>query len=235
MIGAIAGDVIGSVHEGSGNQTKDFPLFIKECRFTDDTVLTVAVAERLLRGGDYVDLYHDYFQAYPQAGYGGKFIRWAGDRRRVPYNSWGNGSAMRVSPVGTACETLDEVLAQARQSAVVTHSHPEGIRGAQATAAAVFLRDQGARSGTSRTTSRTNSDTIYRNGSTTSGRVIFSMYRAKDRCRSPSSLSSSRTDSKTQFATQFRWGEMPIQWLALLAVLPKLFTEACQRRSVRGR
>jgi len=143
MIGAIAGDVIGSVHEGSGIKTKDFPLFVEDSRFTDDTVLTVAVAQRLLHGGDYIDLFHDYFHAYPQAGYGGSFIRWAGYRRREPYNSWGNGSAMRVSPVGIACDTLAEVLAQARQSAEVTHNHPEGVRGAQATATAVFLARSG--------------------------------------------------------------------------------------------
>jgi len=143
MLGAIAGDVIGSVHEGSGNKRKDFPLFVEDSHFTDDTVLTVAVAERLLRGGSCVDLYHEYFHAYPHAGYGASFIRWAGYRRREPYNSWGNGSAMRVSPVGFACDTLDEVLAQARESAEVTHDHPEGIRGAQATAAAIFLARSG--------------------------------------------------------------------------------------------
>src|SRR5262245_55674336 len=135
MLGAIAGDVIGSVHEGSGTKTKVFPLFTEDCRFTDDTVLTVAVAERLLRGGDYIDLFHDYLDAYPHAGYGSGFIRWAGYRRREPYNSWGNGSAMRVSPVGTACDTLEEVLFQARASALVTHNHPEGVRGAEAAAA----------------------------------------------------------------------------------------------------
>ncbi len=143
MLGAIAGDFIGSVYEGAGTKSKDFPLFVADSRFTDDTVLTVAVAERLLRGGDYVDLFHHYFHAYPQAGYGGTFIRWAIGRRREPYNSWGNGSAMRVSPVGTACDTLDEVLAQARQSAEVTHNHAEGIRGAQATATAIFLARTG--------------------------------------------------------------------------------------------
>lgn len=139
MIGAIAGDIIGSVHEGAGTKTKDFPLFDEECRFTDDTVLTVAVAEKLLRGGDYVDLFHDYFHAYPDAGYGGTFFRWAGTRQREPYNSWGNGSAMRVSPVGFACTTLDEVMAEAKASADVTHNHPEGVRGAQATAVAIYL------------------------------------------------------------------------------------------------
>jgi ADP-ribosylglycohydrolase len=143
MIGSIAGDVIGSVHEGSGTKTKDFPLFVEDSRFTDDTVLTVAVAQRLLHGGDYIDLFHDYFHAYPQVGYGESFIRWAGYRRREPYNSWGNGSAMRVGPVGIACDTLVDVLAQARLSAEVTHNHPEGVRGAQATATAIFLARSG--------------------------------------------------------------------------------------------
>lgn len=143
MIGAIAGDVIGSVHEGAGTKTKDFPLFDAYCRFTDDTVLTLAVASRLLHGGDYVDLFHEFFHAYPHAGYGGTFIRWSLARSRDPYNSWGNGSAMRVSPIGFACASLEEVMARARESAAVTHDHPEGIRGAQATAAAIFLARTG--------------------------------------------------------------------------------------------
>ena len=110
MIGSIAGDVIGSVHEGSGTKTKDFPLFVEDSRITDDTVLTVAVAHHLLHGGDYIDLLHEYFHAYPQAGYGQNFILWAGYRRREPYNSWGNGAAMRVCPIGIACDSLSEVL-----------------------------------------------------------------------------------------------------------------------------
>ena len=144
MIGAICGDIIGSVHEGAGTKTKQFPLFVPACRFTDDTVLTVAVAARLLHGGDYIDLFHDYFHAYPQAGYGGSFIDWARQRRRRPYGSWGNGAAMRVSPIGIACTSLADVLAEARRSAEVTHDHPEGVRGAQATAAAVFLARTGS-------------------------------------------------------------------------------------------
>jgi ADP-ribosylglycohydrolase len=143
MIGAIGGDIIGSVHERAGTKTKDFPLFDDDSRFTDDTVLTVAVAAQLLHGRDYVDLFHEYFHAYPLAGYGGTFIHWAGYRHCEPYNSWGNGSAMRVSPIGLAGGSLDEVLAKARQSAEVTHNHPEGIRGAQATAVAVYLARTG--------------------------------------------------------------------------------------------
>jgi ADP-ribosylglycohydrolase len=143
MLGAIAGDVIGSVHEGTRTKTKDFPLLTPESRFTDDTVLTVAVADCLLYRRDYVDALHDYFHAYPDAGYGGTFFLWASSRCREPYRSWGNGSAMRVSPVAYVGTTLDEVLAEARRSAEVTHDHEQGIRGAQATAAAIFLARTG--------------------------------------------------------------------------------------------
>jgi ADP-ribosylglycohydrolase len=143
MLGAIAGDVIGSVHEGAGTKTKEFPLLTLESTFTDDTVLTVAVADCLLTGRDYVDAFHDYFHAYPRAGYGEAFFLWARSRSRDPYNSWGNGSAMRVSPVAYAFSTLEDVLAEAARSAAVTHDHPEGIRGAEATAAAVFLARTG--------------------------------------------------------------------------------------------
>lgn len=139
MLGAIAGDVIGSVHEVSGIKTKAIPLFHKYCRVTDDGVLTCAVAEKLLRGGDYVDLFHEYVREYPAAGFGGSFLRWAEGGKREPYNSWGNGSAMRVSPVAWAFDTLEDVVAEAKRSAEVTHNHPEGVKGAQAVAAAVFL------------------------------------------------------------------------------------------------
>jgi ADP-ribosylglycohydrolase len=143
MLGAIAGDVIGSIYEVAGLRTKTFTLITKYSRPTDDAVLTCAVAEKLLRGGDYVDLFHEYVREYPAAGFGGSFLRWAEEGRREPYNSWGNGSAMRVSPVGWAFDTLEEVLAEAKRSADVTHNHPEGVKGAQAVAAAVFLARTG--------------------------------------------------------------------------------------------
>ncbi len=156
MIGAIAGDVIGSVHEHVGTKTKDFPLFVEASRFTDDSVLTLAVAEGLLTrdripgaqsaGVDYTRPFHDAFHTYPDAGYGETFIHWAHMRLHSPYNSWGNGSAMRVSPVAWVHDTMEAVQAEARASAEATHNHPEGIRGAQATAAAIFL----ARTGSSR-------------------------------------------------------------------------------------
>jgi ADP-ribosylglycohydrolase len=146
MIGAIAGDVIGSVHERAGTKTTSFPLFQSGSRFTDDTVLTVATAHAILTGTSYQEAYRYFGRLYPDAGYGGMFLEWLMSREPRPYNSWGNGSAMRVVPVGLAFTTVDEVLRQAERSAAVTHDHPEGIRGAQAVALAVFL----ARSGESR-------------------------------------------------------------------------------------
>lgn len=148
MLGAIAGDVIGSVYEGKKHwmaaRTADFqPLFAPKARFTDDTVLTVAVADWLLHGGDLAELLKDYYGRYPGAGYGGEFRRWAASDDAEPYGSWGNGSAMRVSPVAWAFDTLAEVLHAAKESARVTHNHAEGIKGAQATAAAVFLARSG--------------------------------------------------------------------------------------------
>jgi hypothetical protein len=139
MLGAIIGDVIGSVHEGAGTKTKNFPLFTEWSTFTDDSVLTIAVADWILTGQELVDLLHAYTDAYPGRGYGGMFHRWARRHLREPYNSFGNGAAMRVSPVGFAFGTMEEVLAWSKRSAEVTHNHPEGIRGAQATAAAIHL------------------------------------------------------------------------------------------------
>jgi ADP-ribosylglycohydrolase len=143
MLGAIAGDIIGSVYEARPIKRTNFRLFHPLCRFTDDTVLTVALADSLLHGAPYVGLLKQYYRAYPHAGYGGSFHQWAQSGDSRPYNSWGNGSAMRASPVGFACATLDDVLVQARRSAEVTHDHPEGIKGAQAVASAVFLARTG--------------------------------------------------------------------------------------------
>lgn len=139
MLGAIAGDIIGSVYEFHNIKTKDFPLFDSRCFFTDDTVLTVAVADTILNGGEYLSNIKEYYYRYPNAGYGGRFRRWAKSDSMAAYNSWGNGSAMRVSAVGFAFDDFETVLAEAIQSASVTHNHPEGIKGAQATAAAIFL------------------------------------------------------------------------------------------------
>ena len=139
MIGAIAGDIIGSVFEGHPVKTTDFPLFCSHSRFTDDTVLTVAIAHSILNNIDYATSLKDFGRKYPHAGYGGSFFRWLNSSHSEPYNSWGNGSAMRVSPVGFAFNSMEEVLKESEKSAAVTHNHPEGIKGAQATALAVFL------------------------------------------------------------------------------------------------
>ncbi len=143
MIGAIAGDIIGSVYEAYNIKTADFPLFSPHCRFTDDTVLTVALADSILYGSSYVERLKEYFWCYPYAGYGETFSMWATSESWEPYNSWGNGSAMRASPVGFVCDTLEEVLERAKESAEVTHNHAEGIKVAQATASAIFFAKSG--------------------------------------------------------------------------------------------
>lgn len=145
MLGAIAGDVIGSVFEGRPIKTKNFPLFSAASRFTDDTVMTVATAYAILHDGDYATAYKSFGRRYPNAGYGGTFYHWIHSESVQPYNSWGNGSAMRVSPIGFAFDIKEKVLEEARKSAEVTHNHPEGIKGAQATALAIFLARKGYR------------------------------------------------------------------------------------------
>jgi ADP-ribosylglycohydrolase len=139
MLGAIAGDIIGSFYEHHPTKSVEFPLFPERCRFTDDSVMTVAVAHAVLENRDYGSSMKHFGRRYPNAGYGSSFIAWLFEPNIRPYNSWGNGSAMRVSPVGFAFDSADEVLLEARRSAEVSHNHPEGIKGAQATALAVFL------------------------------------------------------------------------------------------------
>ena len=143
MKGAILGDIVGSRLERDGAKDYDFTLLTAQCRFTDDTVLTVAVADAILHQEDYGKVIKAYALAFPDAGYGGTFRRWMRDELEEDYASWGNGSAMRVSPVGWLFNDLETVLAQAKASALPTHGHPEGIKGAQAVAAAIFLARQG--------------------------------------------------------------------------------------------
>ena len=140
MIGAITGDIIGSVYEFDNFKPEiDFPLFKETSEFTDDTVLTIALADSILMGIDYRIKIKEYARLYSDCSYGSSFARWAFSLNTKPYNSWGNGSAMRVSPVGWAYNDADTVLRKARESAEITHNHPEGIKGAQATALAIFL------------------------------------------------------------------------------------------------
>ena len=142
MLGAIAGDIIGSAYEWERTKFYGFRLFTPESTFTDDTVLTVAVADCILHGKDYTTTFREYGSRYPGAGWGGMFFKWLFSNHAGPYNSFGNGSAMRVSPIGFAFDTLDEVLAEATRSAEVSHNHPEGIKGARAIASCIFLARQ---------------------------------------------------------------------------------------------
>jgi ADP-ribosylglycohydrolase len=144
MLGAIAGDIIGSVYESSRIKPDfDFPLLVEESEFTDDTVLTVALAGSILRDRDFMFAVREYYALYPDRPYGGTFRRWAMSKIRKPYNSWGNGSAMRVSPVGWAFNDIETVLSKAKESAEITHNHPEGVKGAQPTALAILLSRMG--------------------------------------------------------------------------------------------
>ena len=152
MIGAIIGDIIGSRFEFNNINTKEFEFFGEGCEFTDDTVMTIAVAEALLytRNPDELgnvlrDIMRDYGHGYPDVGYGGMFRQWLMSADPQPYNSFGNGSAMRVSPCGYAAESLEEVLLLAKASAEISHNHPEGIKGAQAIAAAIYMARNGIR------------------------------------------------------------------------------------------
>jgi len=146
MLGAITGDIIGSIYEWRNIKEKDFPLFGANCEITDDSIMTIAVAEGLMNGGrpdDFIDAMKRLGNIYPNKGYGGNFNSWLRSNNRMPYNSWGNGSAMRVSPVGWLFDSLDATEKAAKASAEVTHNHPEGIKGAQATASAIFLARNG--------------------------------------------------------------------------------------------
>ena len=149
MMGAIVGDIVGSVYEWHNIKTKDFPLFRDDCFFTDDTVMTCAVAEAVMNGGerdDFIDAMKKYGRMYPDAGYGGRFGSWIFSDNREPYNSYGNGSAMRVSPCawimdcGFCTRTgmwPSNGRARVQLSAEVTHNHPEGVKGTMATADAI--------------------------------------------------------------------------------------------------
>jgi ADP-ribosylglycohydrolase len=139
MWGAIIGDVVGSVYETHSIKTKDFVLFSERSRFTDDTVLTIAIADCILNKKDYAHTLREYARKYPKKKYGASFIQWFRQDDAPPYNSYGNGSAMRVSPVGIFFQDLNIVLQESKKSAEVTHNHKEGIKGAQAVASAVFL------------------------------------------------------------------------------------------------
>ena len=148
MLGALVGDIIGSPYEFYNTKSMDFELFTKWTKFTDDSVMTLAVAKWLMEDGEHsprhlIRCMQELGRRYPRAGYGGNFSCWLRQENPQPYNSWGNGAGMRVSPVGLYAKTLDEALELARITASVSHNHPEGIKGAQAIAASVYLCKEG--------------------------------------------------------------------------------------------
>ena len=140
LMGAVCGDIMGSPYEYWRSRTKkyDFNPFPPRAKFTDDTVMSIAVADWVMHGGSVGAYLQKWGRKYPNAGFGGMFRQWLKEEDPEPYNSFGNGSAMRVSAVGCAFDTLEETLKKAKESAEATHNHPEGVKGAQATAAAIF-------------------------------------------------------------------------------------------------
>jgi ADP-ribosylglycohydrolase len=144
MLGAIAGEIIGSYYERHKIKIKEFELFHPKSRFTDDTTLSMAIAKSILDDEPYLDNVVDFGLRYFDVGYGSSFKKWLKGDEHLPYNSWGNGSAMRVSPIAWAFETEEKVLEEAKKSAEITHNHPEGIKGAEATVLAIFMARKGA-------------------------------------------------------------------------------------------
>ena len=238
MLGAIAGDIIGSVFEWNAIKTTEFPLFSADSTFTDDTVLTIATADAILHQRDYAANYKRFGRAYPHAGYGGTFRAWLANNDSAPYNSWGNGSAMRVSPIGFAYDSLEAVLTEAANSAMVTHNHPEGVKGAQATAAAIFW----ARNGLSKTEIRREITARFQYRLDMTLAEIRPSYSFDVSCQGSvpqSILAFLESDSvESAIAMPCRWAATPIRWPALRAALRtpfiKRFRQKSANRSTRG-
>lgn len=152
MIGAIIGDIVGSVYEFHNIKTKKFELFTEESEFTDDTVMTCAVAQSIMEyfgnetselSGTSVRVFHEVGRKHPYCGYGGKFFQWMMGDKWIPYNSYGNGSAMRISPVGDIAQNIGEAKSFAYKLTCITHNHPEGLKGAEAAAVAKVMLKEG--------------------------------------------------------------------------------------------
>jgi ADP-ribosylglycohydrolase len=143
ILGAIAGDIFGSIYEFNNLNISDFNLFNDNCKITDDTVLTIAIADSLLNNSDFKSTLISYGRKYSSFNYGPGFLNWLYSEEQNPYNSYGNGSAMRVSAIGALFNDIKTVLLNAKKSAEITHNHPEGIKGAQAIAAAIYLAKSG--------------------------------------------------------------------------------------------
>ena len=178
MLGAIVGDIVGSIYESHNHRSKDFELFQESSHFTDDTILTIATADALMTDRDFASKYRSYGARYP-AGYGGFFRRWIHDETAGPYNSFGNGSAMRVSPVAWFDDKEHRVMELAKRSAEVTHNHPEGIKGAQATAMAILW----ARLGVPRSRIRRDIERQFEYDLSTSVDELRETYRHNETCQ----------------------------------------------------
>lgn len=144
MLGAIIGDIAGSRYEFNPTNDYHFEMFSKEAGYTDDTICTCAIADALLNKQDYGEKLHEWCRLYPhpKGGYGGRFAQWVYSDAPQPYGSFGNGSAMRVSPVGWFCKRRQDVLEEAKKTALCTHDHPEGVKGAQTVALAIYVANQ---------------------------------------------------------------------------------------------
>jgi ADP-ribosylglycohydrolase len=182
MLGAIVGDIVGSIYEWNSIKTKDFPLFSEKCFFTDDTVMTIAVADAVMKGGssdNFIDSYKHFGRLYPDAGYGLRFREWLFSDDRKPYNSWGNGSAMRVAPCGWCASSLEEAEFLAETSAAVTHNHPEGIKGAKATTTAIYM----ARTGKSKAEIKDYIENLYKYDLSCTINSIRPVYEFNETCQ----------------------------------------------------
>ena len=178
MLGAIVGDIVGSVYEFDNHRSKDFPLFREDSKFTDDTILTIATADAQMTDWDYAAKYREYGRKYPSS-YGNSFLRWIHDDEAGPYDSFGNGSAMRVSPVAWFERHEHRVMILAERSAKVTHNHPEGIKGAQATAMAILW----ARSGVPRNRIRRDLEQQFGYDTSTSVEELQKTYEYNETCQ----------------------------------------------------
>ena len=178
MLGAIVGDIVGSVYEFDNHRSKDFPLFREDSNFTDDTILTIATADALMGEWDFARHYREYAKKYPSS-YGNSFHGWIHDDGAGPYNSFGNGSAMRVSPVAWFLHHDHRVMLIAERSAEVTHNHPEGIKGAQATAMVIYW----ARNGVPRNRIRRDLEDRFEYDTSTSVEELQETYEYNETCQ----------------------------------------------------
>ncbi len=234
MLGSILGDIAGSTYEFVENKRLDVPLFPEGSNFTDDTIMTVATADAILGDGDYTAAYRRWGIRYPDpmGGYGVRFREWLETPGAKAYGSWGNGSAMRVAPIGWAFDTLEQTKAEARRSAEVTHNHPEGIKGAETTAVAIWL----ARHGSSKDEIRQVISETYGYDLTRTCDETRPTYRFNESCQEPSPkpspLSSTPPISRTRSTSPLASAAMLTPSPASPAAWPKRSTARSRTNSV---